>query len=235
MTRLGVVFLPQLAPERLREVAEAADEAGLEELWLWEDCFFESGIASASAALAWTERVRLGIGLLPVPLRNVAITAMEIATMQRLFPGRVRVGVGHGVQSWMGQVGARAGSPLSLLREHLTALKALLDGQEVTTSGRYVKLDRVKLDWPPARRPSCSRVPLGLSRCDYRESSPTGRSLPAVQTWRTCGVLAPRSNTAERRVGATAVTTSCPTCSPPPARVRATASAPVPAMGFRSR
>jgi alkanesulfonate monooxygenase SsuD/methylene tetrahydromethanopterin reductase-like flavin-dependent oxidoreductase (luciferase family) len=153
MTRLGVVFLPQLAPERLREVAEAADEAGLEELWLWEDCFFESGIASASAALAWTERVRVGIGLLPVPLRNVAMTAMEIATMQRLFPGRVRVGVGHGVQSWMGQVGARAGSPLSLLREHLTALKALLDGQEVTTSGRYVKLDRVKLDWPPVSSP----------------------------------------------------------------------------------
>src|ERR1700733_4700769 len=122
MTRLGVVFLPQLAPERLREVAEAADEAGLEGLWLWEDCFFESGIASASAALAWTERLCVGIGLLPVPLRNVALTAMEIATMQRLFPGRVRVGVGHGVQSWMGQVGARAASPVSLLREHLGAL-----------------------------------------------------------------------------------------------------------------
>jgi alkanesulfonate monooxygenase SsuD/methylene tetrahydromethanopterin reductase-like flavin-dependent oxidoreductase (luciferase family) len=153
MTRLGVVFLPQLAPERLREVAEAADEAGLEELWLWEDCFFESGIASASAALAWTERLRVGIGLLPVPLRNVALTAMEIATMQRLFPGRVRVGVGHGVQSWMGQVGARAGSPVGLLREHLGALRALLDGQELTTNGRYVKLERVRLDWPPVSSP----------------------------------------------------------------------------------
>jgi alkanesulfonate monooxygenase SsuD/methylene tetrahydromethanopterin reductase-like flavin-dependent oxidoreductase (luciferase family) len=70
MTTLGLIFLPQLAPERLREVARAADTAGLDELWLWEDCFFESGIASAAAALAWTERVRVGIGLLPVPLRN---------------------------------------------------------------------------------------------------------------------------------------------------------------------
>jgi alkanesulfonate monooxygenase SsuD/methylene tetrahydromethanopterin reductase-like flavin-dependent oxidoreductase (luciferase family) len=153
MTRLGIVFLPQLAPERLRDVAGAADEAGLEELWLWEDCFFESGIASASAALAWTERVSVGIGLLPVPLRNVALTAMEIATMHRLFPGRVRVGLGHGVQSWMSQVGARAASPLGLLREHLSALRALLDGHEVTTSGRYAKLDRVKLEWPPLSSP----------------------------------------------------------------------------------
>jgi alkanesulfonate monooxygenase SsuD/methylene tetrahydromethanopterin reductase-like flavin-dependent oxidoreductase (luciferase family) len=153
MTTLGVVFLPQLAPERLREVAQAADEAGLEELWLWEDCFFESGVASAAAALAWTSRVRVGIGLLPAPLRNVALTAMEITTMQRLFPGRVRVAVGHGVQSWMSQVGARAASPLTLLREYLAALRALLDGQEVNTSGRYVKLDAVRLAWPPQARP----------------------------------------------------------------------------------
>ena len=34
MTTLGTVFLPQLPPERLRSVVRAADEAGLEELWL---------------------------------------------------------------------------------------------------------------------------------------------------------------------------------------------------------
>jgi len=98
MTTLGAVFLPQLPPERLRDVARSADEAGLQELWLWEDCFRESAIASAAAALAWTERLHVGVGLLPVPLRNVAVTAMKIATLHRLFPGRVRVGVGHGVQ-----------------------------------------------------------------------------------------------------------------------------------------
>lgn len=149
MTALGTVFRPQLAPERLRGVARAADEAGLEELWLWEDCFLESGIATAAAALAWTERLRVGIGLLPVPLRNVALTAMETATLHRLFPGRVIVGVGHGVQDWMGQVGARVESPLTLLREHLDALRALLRGERVTVQGRYVRLDGVALDWPP--------------------------------------------------------------------------------------
>ena len=154
MTTLGAVFLPQLPPERLEGAARAADEAGLEELWLWEDCFSESGIASAAAALAWTERLRVGIGLLPVPLRNVALTAMEVATLHRLFPGRVAAGVGHGVQDWMGQAGARVASPLALLREHLTALRALLHGEEVTTRGRYVQLDRVALDWPPAPPPA---------------------------------------------------------------------------------
>jgi alkanesulfonate monooxygenase SsuD/methylene tetrahydromethanopterin reductase-like flavin-dependent oxidoreductase (luciferase family) len=154
MTTLGAVFLPQLPPERLREVARAADDAGLEELWLWEDCFRESGIAGAAAALAWTERLRVGVGLLPVPLRNVALTAMEAATLHRLFPGRVSLGVGHGVQEWMAQVGAAVESPITLLREYLTALRALLRGDQVTMEGRYVRLDAVALDWPPATAPA---------------------------------------------------------------------------------
>jgi alkanesulfonate monooxygenase SsuD/methylene tetrahydromethanopterin reductase-like flavin-dependent oxidoreductase (luciferase family) len=154
MTALGAVFRPQLPPERLRDVARAAEEAGLEELWLWEDCFLESGIATAAAALAWTERLRVGVGLLPVPLRNVALTAMEAATLHRLFPGRFALGVGHGVQAWMGQVGARAESPMTLLREYLDALRALLRGERVTTEGRYVRLDGVALDWPPPVPPA---------------------------------------------------------------------------------
>ncbi|SDG46344.1 Luciferase-like monooxygenase [Lentzea fradiae] len=150
MTTLGAVYRPQLPPEKLRSVVLAAEESGVDSLWLWEDCFLESGIAAASAALAWTSRLKVGVGLLPVPLRNVALTAMEAATLDRLFPGRVTIGIGHGVQDWMGQVGARVSSPLTLLREYTGALKALLAGERVTVDGRYVQLTGVALDWPPS-------------------------------------------------------------------------------------
>jgi len=153
MTTLGVVCRPEFPPERVREIAVAADDAGVDELWLWEDCFWGGGFAAAAAVLGWTRRVRVGIGVFPVPLRNVALTAMETAMLHRLFPGRVIVGVGHGVQDWMGQVGARVESPLTLLREYLDALRALLRGERVTTQGRYVRLDDVALGWPPASAP----------------------------------------------------------------------------------
>ena len=153
MTILGAIFLPQRPPETLRAVARAADEAGLEELWLWEDCFLNGGVSAAAAALAWTDHLRVGVGIMPVPFRNVASLAMEIATLSRMFGPRVLPGIGHGVQEWMGQVGARAASPLTLLREYATALRALLDGESVTTDGRYVKLDGVRLDWPPSTPP----------------------------------------------------------------------------------
>jgi alkanesulfonate monooxygenase SsuD/methylene tetrahydromethanopterin reductase-like flavin-dependent oxidoreductase (luciferase family) len=154
MTTLGVIFLPQNPPERLRSVAQAADRAGLEELWLWEDCFLNGGISAAAAALAWTERLKVGVGITPVPFRNVAVAAMENATLSRMFGDRAIVGIGHGVQDWMGQAGARAQSPMTLLREYATALRALLRGEQVTAAGRYVNLDGVALDWPPDPAPA---------------------------------------------------------------------------------
>lgn len=147
--RVGVVFRPQLPPERLREVVTAAEAAGLDDVWLWEDCFREGGLTSAAAALSWTRSVRVGIGLLPVPLRNPALAAMEIATLARLFPGRFAPAAGHGVLDWMAQVGARATSPLTLLGEWVTAVRALLHGETVSSQGDYVRLDQVALDWPP--------------------------------------------------------------------------------------
>ena len=153
MTTLGAIFLPQNPPESLRSMARAADEAGLEELWLWEDCFLNGGLSAAAAALAWTSNVRIGVGITPVPFRNVASAAMEMATLRRMFGERAIVGIGHGVQEWMGQVGARPESPMTLLREYASALRALLNGESVTTKGRYVNLDGVKLDWPPDPAP----------------------------------------------------------------------------------
>lgn len=149
----GVVFRPQSPPEELRAVVELADAAGIAELWLWEDCFLEGGLTTAAAALAWSSRLRVGIGLLPVPLRNPAVAAMEVATVARLFPDRFVVALGHGIQSWMAQVGAAAESPMTLLREHTAAVRSLLAGETVTVDGRYVHLDAVALDWPPPRPP----------------------------------------------------------------------------------
>jgi alkanesulfonate monooxygenase SsuD/methylene tetrahydromethanopterin reductase-like flavin-dependent oxidoreductase (luciferase family) len=153
MTTLGAIFLPNNPPESLRDIARAADDAGLEELWIWEDCFLNGGISAAAAALAWTTNLKVGIGIMPVPFRNVALCAMEIATLRRMFGDRAVPGIGHGVQDWMAQVGVRAASPLTLLREYATALRSLLHGESVTTKGRYVNLDAVRLDWAPDPAP----------------------------------------------------------------------------------
>jgi len=151
--RVGIVFRPQLPPERLPGFVTAAEAAGLDDVWLWEDCFLEGGLTSAAAALAGSSSLRVGLGLMPAPLRNPALAAMEIATLARLFPGRFVPAAGHGVLPWMDQVGALAASPMTLLREWVTAVRSLLSGQTVTVQGQYVRLSQVALDWPPAAVP----------------------------------------------------------------------------------
>jgi alkanesulfonate monooxygenase SsuD/methylene tetrahydromethanopterin reductase-like flavin-dependent oxidoreductase (luciferase family) len=151
--RVGVIFRPDLPPERLHDFVDSVATAQLDDLWLWEDCFQEGGLSAATAALAWSSTTRVGIGLLPVPMRNPAVAAMEIATVSRMFPHRFVPAVGHGILSWMDQVGALAASPMGLLREWVTATRALLHGETVTVAGEYIRLDNVALDWPPADVP----------------------------------------------------------------------------------
>ncbi|GAA3629452.1 LLM class flavin-dependent oxidoreductase [Microbacterium awajiense] len=155
MARIGAIFNPYTHTlEEYRSAVAAAERSGLTELWIWEDCFRHSAFGAAGAALAWTQRLRIGIGIAPLPLRNVATTAMEIATLERLFPGRLLPGVGHGVLPWMAKIGGRAASPLTLMREYVPALRSLLAGEAVTTRGRYVTLDDVRLEWPPTTAPA---------------------------------------------------------------------------------
>ena len=92
MTERAVgVMLPRDLPAHLfRTYAQRAETLGFDELWVVEDCFFRGGVAQAAAALAMTERIRLGIGILPAAVRNAAFTAMEAATLAELFPGRRR-------------------------------------------------------------------------------------------------------------------------------------------------
>ena len=151
--RIGLVFRPEWPPEGLPTFARRAERDGFDELWVVEDCFLAGGLTMAAAALAVTERLGVGIGLLPVPMRNPAVAAMEIAWLARVAPGRLTVAFGHGVEGWMRQIGARPPNRLVALEEVVRAVLALLAGEEVTTHGNHVDLDRVRLDHAPASQP----------------------------------------------------------------------------------
>ncbi|MEN0129742.1 MAG: LLM class flavin-dependent oxidoreductase [Brevundimonas sp.] len=143
-------MLPRDLPAgRVLEFARRADALGFHDLWVVEDLGFRGGVAQAAAALAVTERIRVAVGLLPTGARNAAFAAMEIASLAELFPGRIDVGVGHGMPHWMRSVGAWPASPVTLLTEYVPAVRALLRGENVTVDGRYVQLDDVVLESPP--------------------------------------------------------------------------------------
>ena len=147
--QIGMCFDRTFPPGFVVELARSLEAADAGQLWVIEDCFYTAGVSLAAAALTATERITVGIGILPAVARNPAVTAMEFATLAGLAPGRVLPGIGHGVQSWMALMGARPASPVTALGEVLDAVRRLLAGEKVTTHGHYVDLDDVQLDQPP--------------------------------------------------------------------------------------
>src|SRR3954451_11665194 len=152
--QIGMCFDRSFPAGAVAEYARQIEASGIDQMWLIEDCFYTAAVSLAATALAVTERIAVGIGILPAVARNPAITAMEIATLCNVSPGRVRPGIGHGVQSWMGQMGVRAASPLAALDETIRVVKRLLAGEEVSFDGQQWHLDSIRLDQPPAVVPA---------------------------------------------------------------------------------
>jgi alkanesulfonate monooxygenase SsuD/methylene tetrahydromethanopterin reductase-like flavin-dependent oxidoreductase (luciferase family) len=156
MTTFGVMFRREWPAQELMGYARRVEERGLDELWVVEDLGFHGGFTQATAALAATSQISVGIGIAPAVVRNVAYASMEIATLAQMFPGRFHMGFGHGVDFWIEQVGAAPSSWLGSLREVVLATTGLLGGDAVTMSGQHVHLDDVQLLHPARVMPSIS-------------------------------------------------------------------------------
>lgn len=151
---IGICFDRTFQASEVADYARRAEAAGLQELWLIEDCFFTTAPPLAAVALASTERLHIGLGILPAVARTAAMTAMEIATLASLTPARVIGGIGHGVQPWMEQMGVRPASPVTALDEVLTVVRRLLKGETVDVAGEYVTAKDIRLEHVPSPVPS---------------------------------------------------------------------------------
>jgi 5,10-methylenetetrahydromethanopterin reductase len=151
--RIGVRFEPDWDPGGVLTYARAAEALGYDELWFSEDCFWPGGVAMASAALAVTTRIEVGVGLFAAAVRNPATAAMEIAALAGIAPARVTVAFGHGMADWMDQIGALSSRPLALLEETVGAVRGLLAGERVSRISERVHLVDVQLGSPPRTPP----------------------------------------------------------------------------------
>ncbi|MGH3004727.1 MAG: LLM class flavin-dependent oxidoreductase [Gaiellaceae bacterium] len=146
---VGLVLGAAVAPRELVRTAQLGERLGFGELWFGEDCFYTGGVAGAAAALASTERVPIGLGIVPAVVRHPALLAMEFATLAQLFPGRFWPGIGLGVPAWMRQMRLMPKSPLTAMRECVGAVHALLAGEKLSDEGTYYGFRDVRLAHPP--------------------------------------------------------------------------------------
>jgi 5,10-methylenetetrahydromethanopterin reductase len=79
--------------------------------------------------------------------RNPARLAAMFSTLDDLAPGRTILGIGAWWDPLAAKVGIDRARPLTVMREIVTAVRALLHNETVTMDGVYVHLDGVELDY----------------------------------------------------------------------------------------
>jgi probable F420-dependent oxidoreductase len=112
-----------------RALIEGAEAVGFDDLWTGETSG-PDGFTPLALAAAWTERMRLGTGVVNAFTRGPAVLAQHAAALQDASAGRFCLGIGSSsnviVERWNGIPFEK---PLTRVRETVEALRAVLAGE----------------------------------------------------------------------------------------------------------
>ena len=89
LDRLGVFQHRDTGRDELTDFARWVDERGFGNLWLNEPGLVRDPLIDASAAAVLTDRVGIAIGLSNIWRSLPAVLASQVATLERLAPGRL--------------------------------------------------------------------------------------------------------------------------------------------------
>jgi probable F420-dependent oxidoreductase len=182
--------------EGLATLGRGAEAAGFDSVWTVEHVIYPEGYESrypydASGKMAmttdtplpdplqWlafvaaqTETLRLGTGILILPIRNPVVLAKEVATLDHLSGGRVDLGVGVG---WLREEFDALGVPWerrgARTEEHIEAMRALWDADHASYQGDFVSFDDVSCNPKPAQ----GRVPIHIGGHSRAAAERAGR------------------------------------------------------------
>jgi alkanesulfonate monooxygenase SsuD/methylene tetrahydromethanopterin reductase-like flavin-dependent oxidoreductase (luciferase family) len=136
--KFGMLFVTAAGDS---EAIKLAEDFGFDRAWIpdsqmiWPDCY----VTMATAALN-TSRIEIGTGVTNPATRTAPVTANALASVARIAPGRIFMGIGTGFTSMI-LMNQPPASPKAL-REHIRVVRALLDGQTVDyeMAGRAEKI-----------------------------------------------------------------------------------------------
>jgi alkanesulfonate monooxygenase SsuD/methylene tetrahydromethanopterin reductase-like flavin-dependent oxidoreductase (luciferase family) len=180
-----VTFGPYADPRNVVEIAQAAEAAGWDGLFVWDHLAFTWGVPSGdpwvilAAVAGTTERIKIGTAVTPVPRHRPHVLANILATLDLLSDGRLIFGAGLGATpeefSNFGESGD-AKVRAVMLDEGLEVIDRLMSGESVTHQGAYYRVENTTLSPLPVQRP---RVPIWVGG----ESPPALRRAAQWDGW----------------------------------------------------
>lgn len=129
------------------EFTQYAESKGFEAVWQAESRLVREATVPMAAFASVTNTIKVGSGVVDCWSRNPARLAATFSTLDDLAPGRVILGIGAWWDPLAQKVGISRAKPLKAMREIVTAVRALLNNENVTFDGEFVKFDGIELDY----------------------------------------------------------------------------------------
>ncbi len=152
-------------PRQIVRLAQAAEEAGWEGLWIWDHVLMPYGAGdpwvTLAAAAACTKTIKLCAGVSPLPRYRPHLLARTLAGLDQLSGGRVIFSTGLGIAADFAPFGepAEDKTRAAMLDEGLELLAGYLSGEETTHHGKYYAAEAVRLVPGPLQKP---RLPIWI-------------------------------------------------------------------------
>jgi F420-dependent oxidoreductase-like protein len=165
--RLGLTLgyaPPGTNPAELVELAVEAEALGYDSAWTAE-AWGTDAVTVLAFLAARTSTLKLGSGIMQIPARTPAMTAMTAVTLDLISGGRFLLGLGTSgpavAEGWHGQ---EFGRPLARTREYVEIVRAALRREPLDYHGEYYDVPRG--DHRPLKlmaRPVRAEIPVYLA------------------------------------------------------------------------
>src|SRR5215475_11788619 len=150
--RVGLCFDGFYSIQEMIELAQLADEIGMESIWMSDHLCFRDSLTTSMALLASTKRIKVAPAPMSPYSRQPIISAMSIATMEEFAPGRVIASPGTGNAAALKEAGIESPRPLKTMGEYVEILRRFLNGETVNFHGEMFQVNGAKMGFIPSAR-----------------------------------------------------------------------------------
>jgi 5,10-methylenetetrahydromethanopterin reductase len=148
--RVGVSFDGFVTTGEAITLAQRAVETGARSLWVAEHLGYREAIATCVALAMRAPGATLVPTAVSPYLWHPTPTAMALATLDEVAPGRAAIAIGTGNPLFLQESGRTVEKPVRATREFTEALRKLWAGEAVHLDGEFVKLAGARLAFTPS-------------------------------------------------------------------------------------
>jgi 5,10-methylenetetrahydromethanopterin reductase len=148
--KVGVSFDGFVTTGEAIALAQRAVETGAQSLWVAEHLGYREAIATCVAFAMKTSGATLVPTAVSPYLWHPTPTAMAMATLDEVAPGRAAIAIGTGNPLFLQESGRGVEKPVRATQEFTEALRKLWAGEAVHVNGEFVKLAGARLAFKPS-------------------------------------------------------------------------------------